>query len=98
MIETNKLTKYYSKTAKGIENLTIDVKEGEIFGFIGPNGAGKSTTVRTLLNLIFPTSGEAKVMGLDIVKDTVDIDRNIGYVPSEIHFHNDMIVKDFLRY
>ncbi|HKL47307.1 MAG TPA: ABC transporter ATP-binding protein [Candidatus Izemoplasmatales bacterium] len=98
MIETNKLTKYYSKTAKGIENLTIDVKEGEIFGFIGPNGAGKSTTVRTLLNLIFPTSGEAKVMGLDIVKDTVDIRRNIGYVPSEIHFYNDMIVKDFLRY
>jgi ABC-2 type transport system ATP-binding protein len=98
MIETKNLTKYYSKKAKGIENLNIEVQEGEIFGFIGPNGAGKSTTVRTLLNLIFPTSGQAKVLNLDIVKDSVEIRKNVGYVPSEVHFYNDMIVEDFLSY
>jgi ABC-2 type transport system ATP-binding protein len=98
MIKTKNLTKYYSKKAKGIENLNIEVQEGEIFGFIGPNGAGKSTTVRTLLNLIFPTSGEATVLNLDIVKDSVEIRKNVGYVPSEVHFYNDMIVEDFLSY
>lgn len=98
MIKTEKLTKYYSKTARGIENLSIEVREGEIFGFIGPNGAGKSTTVRTLLNLIFPTSGHAWVMGLDIVKDTVEIRKQIGYVPAEVHFYNEMVVRDFLAY
>ena len=66
MIKINKLTKYYGKNARGIIDLTLEVKEGEIFGFIGPNGAGKSTTVRTLLNFIFPTSGSATIMDLDI--------------------------------
>ncbi|MCD5410236.1 MAG: ATP-binding cassette domain-containing protein, partial [Clostridiales bacterium] len=56
VIEISSLTKYYGKS-KGIENVNLDVNEGDIFGFIGPNGAGKSTTIRTLLNIIFPTSG-----------------------------------------
>ena len=66
IIETNKLTKYYGKTL-GIVDVDMSVVEGEIFGFIGPNGAGKSTTIRTLLGLIYPTSGSAKIFGKDII-------------------------------
>ena len=60
IIEINQLTKYYGKH-RGIENVSFSVEEGEIFGFIGPNGAGKSTTIRTLLSLIYPTSGTATI-------------------------------------
>ncbi|QLY40907.1 ABC transporter ATP-binding protein [Hujiaoplasma nucleasis] len=98
MIYTKDLSKYYNKKSRGIIDLSLDIKEGEIFGFIGPNGAGKSTTVRTLLNFIFPTSGQGKIMDLDIVKDSVLIRKNVGYVPSEVHYYNDMIVEDFLKY
>ncbi len=98
MIEVKDLKKYYNKKSRGVEHLTFDIKEGEIFGFIGPNGAGKSTTVRTLLNLIFPTSGSALVDGLDCVKDTVEIRKRVGYIPSEVHFYGDMKVKEFLHY
>ena len=67
VIEINQLTKNYGK-ARGITDITFNVEEGEIFGFIGPNGAGKSTTIRTLLSLIYPTSGNAKIFGMDSVK------------------------------
>ncbi|OEF99925.1 ABC transporter [Vulcanibacillus modesticaldus] len=97
VIETRNLTKYY-RDIRGIENLNLSVKEGEIFGFIGPNGAGKSTTIRTLLNFIFPTSGSAKVMGLDIVKDNKEIKKLIGYIPSEVHYYDDMKVRDLFQY
>ena len=69
IIKTVNLTKYYGKI-RGIENVNLEVREGEIFGFIGPNGAGKSTTIRTLLNFIFPTSGSATIFGKDIVRDS----------------------------
>ncbi|HRX45633.1 MAG TPA: ATP-binding cassette domain-containing protein, partial [Acholeplasmataceae bacterium] len=65
MIKLEALTKYYKKHTRGILDVSLEIKKGEIFGFIGPNGAGKSTTVRTLLNLIFPTSGSASVDGHD---------------------------------
>lgn len=96
-IETISLNKYYGKS-RGIENVNLSINEGEIFGFIGPNGAGKSTTIRTLLNFIHPTSGKAKIFGLDIVKDTKEIKKLIGYVPSEISFYDDMKVKDLFKY
>ena len=67
VIETNKLTKSYGKS-RGIDELELTVAEGDFFGFIGPNGAGKSTTIRTLLGLISPTGGSAKVLGYDIVR------------------------------
>lgn len=98
MIKTENLTKYYGNNARGIIDLSLEIKEGEIFGFIGPNGAGKSTTVRTLLNYIFPSSGVASVMGLDIVKDSVEIRKHVGYIPSEVNYYNDMNVRDFLKY
>ena len=66
IIETKKLTKFYGKS-RGITDLDLSVSEGEFFGFIGPNGAGKSTTIRTLLGLIYPTSGEARIFGKDII-------------------------------
>jgi ABC-2 type transport system ATP-binding protein len=97
IIEIKNLTKYYGKH-KGIENVTFDVKEGEIFGFIGPNGAGKSTTIRTLLSLIYPTSGEATIFGKDIVKFGHEIKEEIGYLPSEVFYYDNMKVIDILKY
>jgi ABC-2 type transport system ATP-binding protein len=97
IVELNRLTKRYGKR-RGIEELTFSIEEGEIFGFIGPNGAGKSTTIRLLLNLIHPTAGSAKVFGKDIVRDSRDIRRDTGYLPSEVHYYDDMKVADLLRY
>ena len=95
-IRTEKLTKYYGK-AKGIENLDLVVREGEIFGFIGPNGAGKSTTIRTLLGMIAPTSGSAYIFGLDIVKEKEKILQKVGYLPSEAVFYSGIKVRDVLK-
>ena len=95
-IETKQLTKFYG-SARGIEDLELTVEQGDFFGFIGPNGAGKSTTIRTLLGLISPTSGDAKVLGLDIRKDKTEILTRVGYLPSEITFYPGMKVKDVLR-
>lgn len=96
-IETKQLTKRYG-SARGVEGIDLAVEEGEIFGFIGPNGAGKSTTIRMLLNLIFPTSGSASVFGLDVVKKSKEVRRQIGYLPSEVHYYDDMKVSDLLEY
>lgn len=96
IIETKNLTKYYGK-ARGIIDLNLDVEQGEIFGFIGPNGAGKSTTIRTLLGLISPTSGSASIFGKDILKDKTAILSNIGYMPSEAMFYNNMRVHEVIR-
>lgn len=90
------LTKYYGKT-RGIEGLDLSVEEGEFFGFIGPNGAGKSTTIRTLLGLITPNRGEAKIFGKDIRTEKTAILRETGYLPSEALFYPGMKVKEVLR-
>ena len=97
IIEIDGLTKSYGKS-RGINNLTLNIEEGDFFGFIGPNGAGKSTTIRTLLGLIAPTGGSAKIMGYDIVKDNKKILTQVGYLPSEINFYNRMKVKDVIKY
>ncbi len=97
VIEINGLTKYYGKF-KGIEDVSFSVEEGEIFGFIGPNGAGKSTTIRTLLALIFPTSGSASIFGMDCVKEAPVIAREVGYLPSEVFYYDGMKVIDLLKY
>ena len=95
-IKTQSLTKFYGK-ARGIENLDLTVEQGEFFGFIGPNGAGKSTTIRTLLGLIFPTSGSASVLGLDAVRDKTAILKRVGYLPSEAVFYRGMRVREVLK-
>jgi len=97
VIEIRNLTKYYGKS-RGIIDVSLDIKEGEIFGFIGPNGAGKSTTIRTLLAFIYPTSGSASIFGMDCFKETEKIKKEIGYLPSEVNYYDDMRVKDLLNY
>jgi ABC-2 type transport system ATP-binding protein len=97
IIETKKLTKTYGK-ARGIIDVDLQIKEGEIFGFIGPNGAGKSTTIRTLLSLIHKTSGSATIFGLDCEKDKVQILENVGYLPSEVFYYDNMKAIDLLKY
>ncbi|MDD2521943.1 MAG: ABC transporter ATP-binding protein [Anaerolineaceae bacterium] len=97
IIDVQNLTKYYGKS-RGIEELSFNVKEGEIFGFIGPNGAGKSTTIRLLLSLIFPTSGRATIFGKDVTRFGSEIRQDIGYLPSEVFYYDDMRVRDLLNY
>ena len=97
VIQTNKLSKYFG-AARGIIDLDIEVKKGEIYGFIGPNGAGKSTTIRTLLGLIHATSGSATIFGKDIVRFGPEIHEQIGYLPSEVFYYDDMKAIDLLRY
>lgn len=96
-IEIRNLTKHYGDIV-GVEDISLTAEAGEIYGFIGQNGAGKSTTIRVLLNLIFPTSGEAKILGYDCVKDTKIIKGLISYVPSEVSYYPSMKVGDLLRY
>ena len=97
IIEVNHLTKYYGK-ARGIEDVSFKVEEGEIFGFIGPNGAGKSTTIRLFLGLIHPTSGDAKIFGKDCIQAGPEIRQDIGYLPSEVFYYERMKVHDLLKY
>jgi ABC-2 type transport system ATP-binding protein len=97
VIEIKNLTKNYGKN-RGIQDVNISVEQGEIFGFIGPNGAGKSTTIKTLLNFIYPTSGEATILGMDTVKESEKIKECIGYVPSEVRYYDDVKVKDIIKY
>jgi ABC-2 type transport system ATP-binding protein len=97
VLEVNHLTKYYGK-ARGIIDVSLRVDEGEIFGFIGPNGAGKSTTIRLLLSLIYPTSGNATIFGKDCIKFGPELRREIGYLPSEVFYYERMKVIDLLKY
>lgn len=96
IIQTENLSKYYGK-ARGIIDMNLSVEGGDIFGFIGPNGAGKSTTIRTLLGLISPTSGSARIFDKDILKDHIEILSRIGYMPSEAMFYHGMRVEEVLR-
>lgn len=96
-IEIKNLTKSYGKS-RGVIDVTFNVKEGEIFGFIGPNGAGKSTTIRTMLSLIYPTSGSITIFGKDAIEYGDEIRQEIGYLPSEIFYYDKMKVIDLLNY
>ncbi len=95
-IQTQALTKFYGK-ARGIRELSLQVEQGEFFGFIGPNGAGKSTTIRCLLGLISATSGSARVLGLDIGANRKETLARTGYLPSEAVFYPGMRVRDVLK-
>ncbi len=97
VIETVNLTKYYGKS-RGIIDVNLTVEQGEVFGFIGPNGAGKSTTIRTLLSLIYKTSGEARIFGLDCEHDKVEILKEVGYLPGEVFYYDNMRASDLFKY
>jgi ABC-2 type transport system ATP-binding protein len=96
-IEISNLTKYYGK-ARGIIDVSLNVEQGEIFGFVGPNGAGKSTTIRLLCSLIYPSEGSAKIFGKDVVKHGPEIRQEIGYLPGEVFYYDRMKVIDLLKY
>lgn len=96
-IEFNKLTKFYGDSV-GVKNISFEVEKGEVFGFIGPNGAGKSTAIRTLLGLLKPTSGSAKVFGLDSEKEGKELRQRIGYLPSEVNYYEEMTSRELLTY
>ena len=96
-IVLNELTKHYGKD-RGINNLSFSVNQGEFFGFIGPNGAGKSTTIRTLMGLIRPTGGSASIFDLDCHSKASVIARDVGYLPSENSYYENMKVRELLQY
>lgn len=97
MIKVEHLTKKYT-SGKGIFDVTFDVKEGEVFGFLGPNGAGKTTTIRQLLGFTNANEGICEINGLDTRKHSKEIHENLGYLPGEIAFFDDMTGKEFMNF
>jgi ABC-2 type transport system ATP-binding protein len=95
-IETSALTKVFGQT-RAVDNLELCVESGEIFGFLGPNGAGKTTTIRALLDLARPTSGIARVLGLDSHRDSVAIHRRVGYLPGDLALFGRMTARDHVE-
>src|SRR5436190_9886809 len=93
-----RLTGHSSPDIRALEDLSIAVHEGEIFGFLGPNGAGKSTTIRLLLGYLHPTSGSASVLGRDVVRDSVEIRRRVGYLPGGIALYDSLTGERLLDY
>jgi ABC-2 type transport system ATP-binding protein len=96
-ISTTNLTKTYGKQ-RGISELSLAVRTGEVFGFLGPNGAGKTTTIRTLLDFIRPTSGAAQVLGLDSHRDSIKIRQQVAYLPGELMLYEKMTGRELLTY
>jgi ABC-2 type transport system ATP-binding protein len=97
VIRTEKLTKFYG-SHRGIADLDLDVQKGEVFGFLGPNGAGKTTTIRTLLDLIRPTSGKAFVFEIESSADPAAIHRRLGYLPGEFALYDRLTGGQTLEY
>jgi ABC-2 type transport system ATP-binding protein len=96
VIETDVLTKRYGE-ARGIEEVTFEVDGGEVFGFLGPNGAGKTTTIRTLLDLLHPTGGSARLFGLDSHRDSVAIRARLGNLPGDFGYGKQATGREALR-
>ena len=91
------LTKRYGDFT-AVDNLDLEVRPGEVFGLLGPNGAGKTTTVLMLLGLSEPTSGIARVLGLDPTRDPLEVKRNVGYLPDNVGFYGELTGRDNMRY
>jgi ABC-type multidrug transport system ATPase subunit len=101
VIQTENLTKIYGgskKPVRALDNLSLNVNKGEIFGYLGPNGAGKTTTIRLLLDLIRPTSGSASVLGLDVRRSSVEIHRRIGFLPGELSLWDGLTAQQVINY
>ena len=96
-IRTEGLTKHY-KDVKALVGLDLEVLRGEVFGFLGPNGAGKTTTIRSLLHFIFPTSGSATVLGLNVATHAVEVRSRIAYMPSEYSLYPKLTGAENLTY
>lgn len=96
-IKISNLSKKYGKVY-GIKDVDLSISSGEIFGLIGPNGAGKSTAIRTILNLIHPCNGSATILGMDSQKDYNKILKEVGYLPSELFYYDNMKANKLLKY
>lgn len=96
-IATRGLTKHYGDV-RAVQGLDLEISRGEVFGFLGPNGSGKTTTMRTILDLIRPTSGRASVLGLDSHENAVEIRRHVGYVPGELALYPKLTGRQLLDY
>jgi ABC-2 type transport system ATP-binding protein len=97
IIETEGLTKKYGHQTV-VNNLTLQIREGEVFGFLGPNGAGKTTTLLMFLGLTEPTSGKVRVMELDPTREPFHVKEKVGYLPENVGFYDDMDARENLRY
>lgn len=97
MISVQDLVKYYGNF-KALDNVTFEAKEGEILGLLGPNGAGKTTTMRILTTYLPPSSGKASVAGFDVIKNSMEVRRSIGYMPENPPLYVDMKTNDFLKF
>src|SRR3974390_3093795 len=96
-IATSGLTKDFG-SGRGLFGLDLEIRQGEVFGFLGPNGAGKSTTLRLLLDLIRPTAGSARVLGLDTVRDALAIRRRVGFLPGDLALYPKLTGRVVLDY
>lgn len=97
ILQIDNLSKYYGKQ-KGVEHVSLALEEGEIFGLIGPNGAGKSTTIRSVMNMLNKTEGTVTFLGRPLEKNSIDLKRQIGYLPGEVFLYEDMKVSQMLDY
>lgn len=97
MIRTTGLTKDYGPR-RAIENLAFEANQGEVVGFLGPNGAGKTTTMRILAGYMPPTYGTAQVAGFDVVEESIEVRRRVGYLPETVPLYPDMTVFDYLKF
>jgi ABC-2 type transport system ATP-binding protein len=97
VVRTEELSKQFGQT-RALDHVSLSVRRGEVFAYLGPNGAGKTTTIRVLLGMLRPTSGRARVFGLDSWTDSVVIHRQVGYVPGEVTFWDRMTVLELLTF
>ncbi len=97
MIKVSGLTKDYG-ARRAINNLSFDAQQGEIVGFLGPNGAGKTTTMRILTGYMPPTDGEAIVAGYDVVEESIEVRKRVGYLPETVPLYTEMVVFDYLKF
>jgi ABC-2 type transport system ATP-binding protein len=97
VIQTEDFTRRYGSTV-AVDELNLTVERGQVFGFLGRNGAGKTTTIKTLLGLLRPTSGSVRVLGLDPVKDGIELKKRIGYVPETPQLYSWMRVHEMIRF
>src|SRR4030043_683598 len=97
MIRVEGLTKDYG-SRRAVDNISFHAEKGEILGFLGPNGAGKTTTMRVLTGYMPPSSGRAEVAGFDVIEQSLEVRRRVGYVPETVPLYPDMTVSDYLKF
>src|SRR5581483_10749790 len=99
MIHVEHLAKEYASGARrAVDDVSFDVRRGEVLGFLGPNGAGKTTTMRILTSFLAPTSGHAEIAGFDVYEQSVEARRKIGYLPEDTPLYKDMTVLEYLDF